>query len=91
MNPYLALFDNFTAPECGTPSGNNYHRKLGTPPCAACLQAAAEASAEWRQLHDDTQRRLDRQTSQLMVRALAEHRAKRAALQAATETESEQP
>lgn len=87
LNPYLHLLDEFNAAECGTSSGYHAHRRMGTTPCRACTRAAADDQAMYKAERDDRPRPSKPCTAE-QVKALTEHRAQRAALQAALAAEA---
>lgn len=87
LNPYLHLLDEFNAAECGTSSGYRHHYRLGQQPCRACRQAATEDNAMYKAERDDKPRPSKPCTAE-QVKALTEHRAQRAALQAALAAEA---
>lgn len=87
LNPYLHLLDEFNAAECGTPSGPKAHRRQGTPTCDACRRAKAVEDAD-RKAREDDKPRPSKPCTAEQVKALTEHRAQRAALQAALAAEA---
>lgn len=86
LNPYLHLLDEFNAAECGTSGGERAHRRRGERVCDACRAAGNSDRVAW--VAEAAERRPSKPCTAEQVKALTEHRAQRAALQAALAAEA---